>query len=382
MSWHFSAALAAEFLEVTSSDGAPSAQSSGCNTLGPSSCNDKMTESCDHSQSGTMSRPSTGAPGLDAWMLSRVGFRARTSPQQEKERESTANAPGCGRTWHESLAKYDPDSRSWKTAQCSLLAGLDEFSETWPRWGTMRNGACWARMTAEHLTGATESGLLATFPTPTVGMATGGQNPEKGGQIGLGYMARKNRWPDMLPTPLASIATHSGPNQRDSSGRPGLQMMAMRWPTPLSGEESGGGNARYALAAMNGEKRASGATRSLKLRDAVLAFPTPAVNDAKNSTLPPSQKDRDSLVGDVMRGIPTPRAGDGLKRGAIDPMEPRNGLPGFVQMDAPGGQLNPPWVEWLMGWPIGWTDSRPLEMDKFQSWRQVHSGSCPLASEQ
>ena len=29
-----------------------------------------------------------------------------------------------------------------------------------------------------------------------------------------------------------------------------------------------------------------------------------------------------------------------------------------------GGQLNPPWVEWLMGWPIGWTDLKPLGMDK------------------
>ena len=35
-------------------------------------------------------------------------------------------------------------------------------------------------------------------------------------------------------------------------------------------------------------------------------------------------------------------------------------------------QLNPSWVEWLMGWPIGWTDLKPLEMDKFhnvQLWR-------------
>lgn len=29
-----------------------------------------------------------------------------------------------------------------------------------------------------------------------------------------------------------------------------------------------------------------------------------------------------------------------------------------------GGQLNPEWVEWLMGWPIGWTDLKPLETDK------------------
>jgi DNA (cytosine-5)-methyltransferase 1 len=29
-----------------------------------------------------------------------------------------------------------------------------------------------------------------------------------------------------------------------------------------------------------------------------------------------------------------------------------------------GGKLNPNWTEWLMGWPIGWTDLNPLEMDK------------------
>ena len=31
------------------------------------------------------------------------------------------------------------------------------------------------------------------------------------------------------------------------------------------------------------------------------------------------------------------------------------------------GQLNPNWVEWLMGWPVGWSDLKPLEMDKFRS---------------
>jgi DNA (cytosine-5)-methyltransferase 1 len=29
-----------------------------------------------------------------------------------------------------------------------------------------------------------------------------------------------------------------------------------------------------------------------------------------------------------------------------------------------GGKLNPMWVEWLMGWPLGWTDLKPLGMDK------------------
>lgn len=37
-----------------------------------------------------------------------------------------------------------------------------------------------------------------------------------------------------------------------------------------------------------------------------------------------------------------------------------------------GGPLNPTWVEWLMGWPSGWTDLKPLEMAKFREWQQQH----------
>jgi hypothetical protein len=37
-----------------------------------------------------------------------------------------------------------------------------------------------------------------------------------------------------------------------------------------------------------------------------------------------------------------------------------------------GGKLNPMWVEWLMGWPMGWTDLKPLETDKFQKWLDEH----------
>ena len=40
-----------------------------------------------------------------------------------------------------------------------------------------------------------------------------------------------------------------------------------------------------------------------------------------------------------------------------------------------GGSLNPLWVEWLMGWPIGWTDLRPLGMDKFRQWFDSHGRS-------
>jgi hypothetical protein len=37
--------------------------------------------------------------------------------------------------------------------------------------------------------------------------------------------------------------------------------------------------------------------------------------------------------------------------------------------------VNPCFSEWLMGWIVGWTDSRPLETGKFQRWLQWHGES-------
>tara|TARA_Y100000593_G_C4233922_1_gene298471 strand:- start:342 stop:671 length:330 start_codon:yes stop_codon:yes gene_type:complete len=36
-----------------------------------------------------------------------------------------------------------------------------------------------------------------------------------------------------------------------------------------------------------------------------------------------------------------------------------------------GGQLNPAWVEWLMGWPIGWTSMEPLSPDRYRAWQKA-----------
>ena len=45
-------------------------------------------------------------------------------------------------------------------------------------------------------------------------------------------------------------------------------------------------------------------------------------------------------------------------------------------------QLNPLFVEWLMGIPVGWTDCAPLEMESFRWWWHTHSRLLREALEQ
>jgi hypothetical protein len=55
---------------------------------------------------------------------------------------------------------------------------------------------------------------------------------------------------------------------------------------------------------------------------------------------------------------------------------PGDALPNMDRGDGKpiGGSLNPTWVEWLLGWPLGWTDCAVSGMAKFQEWRKWHGG--------
>jgi hypothetical protein len=43
------------------------------------------------------------------------------------------------------------------------------------------------------------------------------------------------------------------------------------------------------------------------------------------------------------------------------------------------GHISPEVHEWLMAWPIGWSDTSPLAKDKYRSWLQRH-GACSATS--
>ena len=122
-------------------------------------------------------------------MSSAEDFRVRTSVAQGKVRELTVSAVDFGEKWPESLAKYDRDTSSWKTHQCSLFGGLESFSEHWHKWGIMQGGEYFPLLNVEPCTYVSEYSYLP-LPTPNATDYKGGTNkPRKdNGKLRLDQM--------------------------------------------------------------------------------------------------------------------------------------------------------------------------------------------------
>ena len=309
MSWLYSQVLVEEYLGDTSLDGEQSVQSSGSPILQAYCAPDKMKDFSRLSRFGMTYKPLTEDLGEELLMSYRAGFHAKTSLPQEKEQESMVNAPECGEKWRGSFVKYDPDSSLWRTHQCSLLGDLEPFSETWPQWGLMRNGECWEQRTLEQTIRGTGYGLepngVDNFHTPNTTGLDGGSNSRR---------ALKNR--------------------------------QQNWPTPTSTDYMGA--KQNGIESRNGRYVRTSLTTGVKF----------------------GAKLTDAVNLEVKKKFPTPKLSDYKDRGNMsNPSIQRRAAKG-KQMDLSmvahptSGQLNPTWVEWLMGWPLGWTELKPLEMDK------------------
>jgi hypothetical protein len=192
MSWLFSQALVAEYSAANSSDGAPSAPSNTTPTPPAFLWRDKTTDAWSRFPSGLTCEPLTVDRGEELLRWFRAGFLAKTSARPVEALESKEKEAGCGDTWRGSLAKFDPISRSWKTLQYLLQGDLESFSETWPRWGMMRDGECFPLPTLEHATYEREFGYWATpaatddhhFCHVTMARKQRGESRPSGAQIG------------------------------------------------------------------------------------------------------------------------------------------------------------------------------------------------------
>lgn len=253
---------------------------------------------------------------------SQAGSRARTFQLPGKEQDFPESAPVFGLKCIGLFARYDRGSWLQRTSQPSLFEDSIPFSGRWPKSGMMLNGHVFELQTWEHRTGESVSGLL---PTPTANNHTGAGLHGTGGP---NLQTAVSLW----PTPTADSASNR--NGRYAQGGLPLTAAVKLWPTPRASENDQGRKAdgmKEGLSSWKAQGR--GATLTTAVRR---IYPTPTANDAKNATLPPSQCDRDSVPGALMR--------DGVT-----------------------GSLNADWVEWLMGYHQGWTDI-DVEPEAFAGW--------------
>lgn len=212
-----------------------------------------------------------------------------------------------GRTPLASLEQLGQGGYFWKTSQACFraLTGIsDKFSETWPKRGVMLNGVCWELPMWAHLTGGKESGLWPTIH----GQEPGWKNIE---------VVDKN---DNPPT---------------------------HW------------NQRF-------YDKKTGRLVQKGLTQVVQMWPTPTVQDGKNDG-GPSQFKRNSLPLNAVAKWPTPNTID-YKTGKCETARRTDKLGEAVGPSKTRGALNPDWVEWLMGWPVGWSSLEPIERLLWLDW--------------
>lgn len=206
-----------------------------------------------------------------------------------------------------SLVKMLLGSSAWRSTRCYL---------TWKVSATPARRLLFRLVPSTPRTGATDAPLWHTPNVPNGGRV----NPED--------MTQAGKLPD---------------GRKRQVGLEHQVKMVERgiWPTPTV-------NGNY-------NRPGSSAKAGMGLATAVALFPTPTRFDAECGDLWGKEYNGETLHAmkliQAAKLFPTPTGRCG--RGASQ-TETRQGGPD-LQTEV-GGQLNPTWVEWLMGFPLGWTD--------------------------
>jgi hypothetical protein len=331
MSWLYSQALVAEYSAASCSDGVPCAPSSSTHTQRAYLWHGKTTDAWPRFPSGMTCEPLTDDHGeaVLTWYL--AGSPVRTSAPPERVQDSKASDPDYGLRWPESSARFDRDTCLWKIHPCLFPEDSMSCSVTLTRWGTMRDGELSERIMPELPTSGTEYGLL---PTPCV--------RDNKGPSARAYQGN--------PENLSDIALHGGE----------------KWPTPCARDHKGvSGSGRQA-------KRGN-PQDTLCNAVAGRTWPTPAASEVIKIPATANYGQKGLNNHPAIRGNPIREK----------MQKNRKGMDGGAKTRQTAGlaQLNPTWVEWLMGWPLEWTDLKPLATDKFREWLRSHGVCSPAKND-
>lgn len=248
----------------------------------------------------------------EKWTASMRDSLAKILAQQEKALESREQEADLLVRSSAQLTLFDPSLFSSKTPQRYEPEDGMWFSANWWREDTPTGTESLPRL----MLGPVTSGLGGgAWPTPTAQDNIQIKGKDKRGTT-LGGAVR------MWPTPCL-------PGNGGSNGKRKLSQMMFLTPRA---SDTGKGEKSETFVKRMGD-RTENCFQSLAAQ--VQNLPTPTTRDWKSGT------------------------GAKPREGSANPLS-----------SVIGGQLNPPWVEWLMGWPIGWTELKRLGTAKFRSKRR------------
>jgi len=310
-------------------------------------------------QSGTMQERLTVGQWL-AWLTSlQRDSPVNLTPRRASEGEQMTPETS-GPIQRVLLGRLNPDTCSWRiqessSAKVSSQRMRTRFWLTLPRWGMTANGELWVLEMSEHPTGGTGGGA---WPTPKASVEHHGlPRPHDRGDLqaasllwptpraeermqynsrdsGMALSRRASEWPTPLEGDVTGGRTTKG---KDRPGETGLRLTAQEWVTPRAEE------ARH-----SGRQTDSGHQKQLVVQ--AVTWATPTTRDHKDGANPSERAPTAGLLG---RQAPrTPMLGQ--ESSTNGPNSRR--------------RLNPLFVEWLMGLPIGWTDLEPVAMASYRRW--------------
>jgi len=239
----------------------------------------------------------------------------------------------------ESLEKLNPGGL-WERMFGGLLIGMGGWCSTrsyltWKLKGTEYNRFYFQLAPWTHPIDEIESGLLPTPQALVAGTITPDQivgDPKPNERVYLKSTGKHtqvtlDRYVGLFPTPCTQdhIKRESTQQKEGSMHSVGLGDYARMWPTPNVSDS------------MNANMKDDHDIKRGYLRGYVKMYPTMVASD---------YRDRGNMGNpSVMRRV---------GKREID-------LSTFVKPAGVTGALNPTWVEWLMGYPLGWTDLKDSE---------------------
>lgn len=329
---------------------------------------------------------------LQEWVSSALGTPAPAS-QAPGSASASAIPGGSGpRSPGLSLSAGLRTSSS-RTSAAIFDSPLTMFGLTWDRWATDVRRDFSRRRKLARRTSASASSSWASPNTPS-----GGQRVSEGaewGSTGLtAYVDGKKQQVHLSeqarlwPTPHGLAANH-GPNGNE------FAKAVRNWPTPSASVVNDGEPVEKHAEPLRMLKdkgiNRNGAGTPLTI--VARTWPTPSTQDAENNG-GPSQAVRNSPpLNFVAATWPTPRSSDRENRTTKN--APSHGvthgstLAGEASahsLPAPGSEtgghtcspeclrLNPLFVDWLQGFPPGWTDCDATATPLFPWWLRTHSG--------